>query len=141
VNGDNGYPLLHMADYAKGQMYVLTVPDNPADLYKLPEAALRNIRQAVMREWEYRMDAPAKVAMFSYDNGVFIVESFRDQAVEIAIIADAKFKGLRDATTGQQVSGGEVIEKPLRYQRNPDVGKRMFTVKLAAHSWRVFEIT
>ena len=33
---ENGFPLLHHADYGSGRLYVLTIPDNFADLYALP---------------------------------------------------------------------------------------------------------
>ena len=36
LDGPNGYPLVHHADYGKGRLFVLTVPDNFADLYALP---------------------------------------------------------------------------------------------------------
>ena len=36
IDGPNGWPLLHEADYSKGKFYVLTIPDNFADLYHFP---------------------------------------------------------------------------------------------------------
>ena len=35
IDGDNGWPLLHDADYAGGHLYVLVVPENFADFYTI----------------------------------------------------------------------------------------------------------
>ena len=40
IDGANGWPILHNADYSKGHLYVLTIPDNFADLYDLPAEVL-----------------------------------------------------------------------------------------------------
>ena len=43
----NGYPMLLEADYAKGVLYVLAVPDNFADLYALPAEVLTIIKEVM----------------------------------------------------------------------------------------------
>ena len=33
-----------------------------------------------------RLEAPAKVSLFAYDNGTFIVENFRDEPVDVTAV-------------------------------------------------------
>src|SRR5690606_26376342 len=49
IDGDNGWPLLHDADYLDGQLQVLTIPENFADLYDLPAPVLNAIRRITTR--------------------------------------------------------------------------------------------
>ena len=82
-----GWPLLHDADYAGGHLYVWTIPDNLADLYALPDAGAQprsGGRHAGPRRSGWT--APAEVSLFLYDNGTFVVESFRDEATEVSVV-------------------------------------------------------
>ena len=45
--GGTTYPVVLSCDYSKGKFYVLTIPNDPADLYVLPPAVLSVIRAAV----------------------------------------------------------------------------------------------
>ena len=75
VDGPMGWPLLHDADYAGGHLYVWTIPDNPADLYALPDGALNQIRRTATQGLDVRIDGPAEVSLFLYDNSTLVVES------------------------------------------------------------------
>jgi hypothetical protein len=43
-----------------------------------------------------RLDAPARVSLFVYDNDRFIVESFQDAPVDAHIVTDKRITKLRD---------------------------------------------
>lgn len=75
----NGWPMLISAGYAKGTLYVLTIPESFTGLYNLSPTILSRIRDTVARELPVRVDGPAMVSLFVYDNGTFIVESFLDE--------------------------------------------------------------
>ena len=109
IDGDNGWPLLHDADYAKGHLYVLVVPENFADFYHYPAPALNEIRRVLSLSLPVRIEAPSKVSLFAYDNGTFIVENFRDEAVDATAVRG----------TG-------------------NTAKRI-PVQLAPHAWRAFD--
>jgi hypothetical protein len=86
IDGDNGWPLLHDADYARGHLYVLVVPENFSDFYHYPAAALNEIRRVLSTSLPVRIEAPSKVSLFAYDNGTFIVENFRDDPVTVTAL-------------------------------------------------------
>ncbi|MGA2855064.1 MAG: hypothetical protein ABSE90_13160, partial [Verrucomicrobiota bacterium] len=85
ISGDTGCPLLLLDRYSNGILYVLAVPDNFADLYRLPAAATGAVKNYLMRGFPVRLDGPAQVALFAYDNGAFIVENFSDAATDANI--------------------------------------------------------
>jgi hypothetical protein len=136
VDGPMGWPLLHDAGYGSGHLFVWTIPDNPADLYALPVEALDAIRRIATQGLDARVDGPAEVSLFLYDNGTLVVESFRDEATEVSVV----MKGagpLRDLETGEILSGRAVPEGQ-GFFRSPDAGRTVFPVPVKPHSYRAF---
>jgi len=141
IDGWMGWPMLHEADYSKGHLFVLTVPENKANLYDLPPGLLNRIRQTMAQDMFVRLEGPSKVSLFAYDNDTFIVESFRDEPVDIGLIAAGKFKRLRDLQTGE-VLQGSAISADDRSRRSgwapSDAGRSSFKLFLKPHSFRAF---
>jgi len=100
-----GTPLLHSAKYSKGVLYVLTIPQAQGDLYSLPPETLGAIRDVVCRDLYVRIEAPAQVSLFVYDNDTFIVESFRDASGQARLVTDKRIAKLRDLLTGRELTG------------------------------------
>ena len=46
----SGYPMAVQAAYGKGTFYVLAMPDDFADLYRLPQSVLTQIRSLLGRD-------------------------------------------------------------------------------------------
>jgi len=57
----HGYPLLHSAQYGGGTLYVLTIPDNFSDLYRLPAEVLTRVKETLLRDLYVRVESPAQV--------------------------------------------------------------------------------
>jgi hypothetical protein len=132
IADNNGFPILLMNDYGKGRLFVLTIPDNFTGLYLLPAATLNAIRSYVLGNFPVRVEGPAKVSLFAYDNGTFIVESFRDEAAEVTVLA-TEAKSLRDLVSGETLTG--MPHKP-RHPAEP--ATTAFAMTLAPHSYRAF---
>lgn len=138
--GSNGYPILHSTDYANGKLYILTIPDNYGDLYNLPAEVLTQIRAVLAKEMYVRLDGPAQVAMFVYDNDTFIVESFRDEPVDVKIVADMRISKLSDILTAEELFGEAASTQPRRLgQPEPAPDKTVFKMTIKPHSFRVFK--
>jgi len=136
VDGPMGWPLLHDADYGGGHLYVWTIPDNPADLYALPVAALNPIRRIATQALDVRLDGPAEVSLFLYDNGTLVVESFRNEAAEVSLVMKSG-KAVRDLETGETLAG-QAVPEGQGFFRSPDAGRTVIEVPLAPHSYRAF---
>ena len=125
--GPNGFPLLHHADYGKGRLYVLTIPDNPADLYALPAPVLDHIRRVVTKGLPVRLQGEGQVSLFAYDNDTCVVHSFLDRMASVELAADGRDSTLVDLLTGAVLPG----------QTRGD--ETVFPVFLEPHSYRAFE--
>jgi hypothetical protein len=131
----NGFPMLLMDEYGKGKLYVLTVPDNFADLYQLPEGELDALRSYVMGDFPVRIEAPAKVSLFAYDNGSMVVESFRDEPVEVTVRVKGSVARLKNLQTGA-VLEGTMAGGGRHSATAPTAREEMeFKVTLPAHSY------
>jgi hypothetical protein len=84
ANG-NGFPLLLLNRYSQGTLYVWTMPDNFTDLYALPPEVTGAIKNFVMRGFPVRLDGPAQVALFAYDNDTFIAQNFSATAADVKV--------------------------------------------------------
>ena len=134
MDGGLGWPLLHRDAYSKGNVYLLVVPDNFADLYNLPVQVLNSIRQNLTQKAvPVRMQGPANVSLFIYDNNTFIVESFSDEDVDITVQCQTE-GALKDLLSGDEVSGSRVMS----WGRSTS-NERSFRVHLKPHSYRVFK--
>ena len=139
VDGDNGWPLLHDADYAGGHLYILTIPENFSDLSELPEPVLSAIRKTLTAHLPVQLEAPGRVSLFLYDNGTFIVESFRDAPVGVRVAVGLDRAAIEDLLSGETLAG-EVRNVSLRWDRPPVPDKRVIAFTLPPHSYRVFRL-
>jgi hypothetical protein len=132
TGGVSGYPLLHKALYSGGYLYVLAVPDDPGQLYDLPEGVLNELRRIVSRDLDLYLEGPAKVSLFLYDNKTAIVENYNDTPVEVRLVGDAALTRFTDLESGAVV--------PAAAQQGPFVRtpKARAAVTLPPHSYRAF---
>jgi hypothetical protein len=133
LGGTTGSPLLHCANYGRGRLYLLTIPDNFDDLYALPKEVLTRIKAILTRDIFVRLEAPAQVALFAYDNETLIVESFLSKVVSTRLVLSEHFTHIRDLLSGEVFSGKAVLTAD---GHNP--GKNGFEILLKPHSFRVF---
>jgi hypothetical protein len=102
ANG-RGVPLLLMDHYGKGELYVLTVPESLYDFYRLPSGVLDAIRRYLPTGLPVRLEGPAKVSLFEYSNGTFVVESFLDQPAAVRVTGS--FAHIENLATGVTLNG------------------------------------
>jgi hypothetical protein len=138
IAGDNGFPILLMDRYAKGVLYVWTIPENFSDLYALPPAVTSAIKDQVMREFPIRLDGASKVALFAYDNNSFIVESYLPAATDVKVSVTGDFAQLRNLVTGETIPGQAASEVHRRWQQNAAANRTSFNIHLLPHSYVVF---
>jgi hypothetical protein len=140
------YPMVVGAErsttYGGGTFYVLAVPDDFADLYRLPPAVLNQIRSLFNRNMPISLDAPDHVALFPYDNHTFIVQNFQNQPVN-ARVSVTQATRIRDLLTDQTIAasagvgtgmgGGMMGRGAGRGNAQPS-----FEAPIPAHSFRAF---
>jgi hypothetical protein len=146
ANG-RGAPLLIMDRYSKGILYVLTIPENPNDLYFLPQPVLTQIKQYLLRGFPVQIDAPGKVSLFAYDNRTFVVESFLDQPAQVTVSTLGRAMRLRNLATGELVESSKPASNAstdtsaaasTARKRLPQPPHTEFHIEVAPHSFEAF---
>jgi len=139
ANG-NGFPLFLLNRYSRGILYIWTMPDNFTDLYALPIEVTTAIKNYVMRGFSVRLDGPAQVALFVYDNGTFIVQNFSATTAQVKISTLGNSTRLKNLVTGETLEGK--LPPPHGWNwRNETIEDRVsFSLHLPPHSYVVFAL-
>ena len=133
-----GAPLLIMDRYSKGILYVLTIPENPNDLYSLPEPVLTQIKHYLLDGFPMQMKAPSQVSLFAYDNHAFVAESYLDTPAQITISGAESTTHLRNLATGELVEGKIPVIPFNPFRRNSPPPRKEFHIELPPHSFAAF---
>jgi hypothetical protein len=142
VASSRGFPVLLMNRYSHGVLYVLTIPDNIGDLYKLPQPVTNVIRSYLQADANVRIDAAAQVSLFSYDNNTFVVQSFLPTDTDVsASVAGAGVK-LRNLATHEliTVSAKSVTTESRSERSKMSAPRTTFDLRLPPHSFAAFEV-
>jgi hypothetical protein len=135
-----GYPLMLMDRYSKGILYVWTMPDDFRNLYAMPTPVTTAIKDTVMKDFFVRLDGPSQVALFAYDNGAFIVESYRNEPAEMRVTVQGRYTKLRNLETGEVINAYTPTEPMGFFGRRRPSGppKSLFQVPIQPHSFAAF---
>lgn len=136
VASARGFPLLLMDHYANGTIYMLTVPENEGDLYRIPQPALTRIKAYLLDGQWAVLAAPAKVSLFLYDNRTLVVENYRARAARVRLLVKGHVTRLRALGQGSDLgpSANDVVSVPGGVRRTA------FRTSIPAHSFRVYRI-
>lgn len=126
-----------MDRYSRGALYILNIPDNPGDLYELPQPLLKALRSYLQADMPVRLDAPDHVSLFTYDNGTFIVQSFRAEPATVTISLAGLPAQIHDLVSSEAITAEPAKPTPARSHADAPV-RSEFRVELAPHSYRVF---
>lgn len=140
LDGPNGWPMLHEAQYSNGKLNILVIPDNFADLYKLPAPILNKIRAVLGAKMKVQLEGPGNISIYVYDNNTCIVESFLDTPTSVNLVTASPYKTLTDLLsndklpgTARRAGGGGGAQASAAASQN------VFPVSLKPHSYRVFK--
>jgi hypothetical protein len=134
----SGYPMAVSCAYGRGTFSVLAIPDDFADLYRLPQSVLNQIRALLGRDVFVNLDAPDHVGLFAYDNRTFIVQNFRPQPVSTHVLV-VRATRLHDLLSDQTLAGSEDRGgQGGRGGFGGAGGGTSFQVPVPGHSFRVF---
>ncbi len=100
--------------YGRGFLYILNIPDNFGDLYRLPKDVVGAIAKNFARRGKMFLSASPRVCLFTYDNDTFGVLNLNEfkQPAEIVLLGD-EFVGFEDLESGRRVT------EPVRVNPGP----------------------
>lgn len=85
---DNSFPILLKTTYANGRIYVLTIPDDPGNLYHYASDVITSIRKTFSKNLSVVIEGSQKLTLFLYDNDTFVLRSFLPYNEKAVIIID-----------------------------------------------------
>ncbi|HKM92456.1 MAG TPA: hypothetical protein VJY41_02265 [Prolixibacteraceae bacterium] len=139
IDNELGWPFLHQAKFANANLYLLTVPENFTDLYKLPVEVLNSLREIACKPHRVSFEGSSKVSLFLYDNNTFLLHNFNNEAVEITVLLKEKPISLIDLLTKQKIEP-EHREAIIFWRRVYSPEKYTVKITLAPHSFKAFSI-
>ncbi len=120
VAGARGFPVLLMNRYSKGVLYILSIPSNIGDLYSMPPGVMNSVKTYLMADTPVRIEAPAGVSLFTYDNGAYVIQSFRDTPTTVKVVkhaVDGKARPAAETVPGAtRDSVSEVVIPPHSFR-------------------------
>jgi hypothetical protein len=147
--GGTTYPVVLSCDYSKGKFYVLTIPNDPADLYALPSTVLSVIRATVGSAEFIRIDsAPSQVALFRYDDNKFIVQNYLPTSAEITVSIAGTAAQIHNLLTGEDIAPAPATSRGFGggfggFRGRGPAGpppRASFTFTLLPHSYAAFAV-
>lgn len=88
----------------------------------------------MQRDFPVRIDAPALVSLFGYDNGAFVVESYRPQALAVTVSVRAAAKRLRNIAASEMVKVGPAVTS------RDEAPRTTFAIIVPPHSYPAFQV-
>jgi len=139
VAAAKGFPMVLMNRYSKGTLYLWTIPENFGDLYNLPRPMLTRIKDYLFADAPVLLDAPPQVALFTYDNGAFIVENYRDEPASVTISVAGVPAALRELTQAARLVPAAERAAADNFSRGRSrPHRRTFAIDIPPHSFRLF---
>ena len=127
------------SQYGRGHLFVITIPNNAADLYRLPPAVLDTYRRTASSDLAVRLaDGPSKVALYDYDNGSFVVESFNDEAVMAQVAVGPEVATLRNLENGALLAPLAPVAPAASFIAAPEPASSRFAIRIPPHSYMAF---
>ncbi len=144
IAGEDNFPILTEDNYGKGRFFILNVPENFADLYKLPLEVIRGINKHLSMGQRVYLGCTPKFNLFAYDNNVYGLYCYRPMADTCEVIVRGGCKGLRDIETGHVYTANLPLATPCPRGDATCVidepAEFAFPVKMYPGTFKFFEI-
>ena len=114
--GEDNFPVLTEDLYGRGKLMILNVPENFADLYRLPAAVTGILCRELSFGQPCYLSAEPKWSLIAYDNQVYCLHSFRPMVSQARIVVRGECKGLQDLETGRIYADGIPLPAPSKRQ-------------------------
>ena len=104
VNGGDGdyhTPILLRSDYGKGRMFILSIPDNPSDLYRIPRPVADRFKRIISPDC---FASGRDFSMFTYSDGSMILYRYVKDDIRpshVRLYTEKEVSSLKDVVTGE----------------------------------------
>jgi len=116
LSGEDNFPVMTEDYYGRGKLMILNVPENFADLYKLPAAVAGTLCRELSAGLPFYLSAEPKWSLISYSNETFCLHSFRPMLSRARVVVRGKCIGLRDLESGAEYRDAIPLSYPCKRQ-------------------------
>lgn len=92
---EESFPMMTEDNYGKGRFFILNVPENYADLYKLPKEVTRNINKHLSMGQRVYVGAETKCNFLAYDNNLYGLHCYGEHGGKVQVIVRGECEGIR----------------------------------------------
>ncbi len=132
--------------YGRGFLYILNIPDNFGDLYRLPKEVVGAIAKNFARRGKVFLSVSPKYNLFLYDNDIFGVYNFNEYKApaEVVVLGD-EYIGFEDIETGARYTQPVRINPgPARWgdcaAYRPEPVEKVYNLPVSTGSYRFFRL-
>ncbi|MBE5793246.1 MAG: hypothetical protein E7323_00995 [Clostridiales bacterium] len=144
IAGEHTFPLMTEDSYGKGRLFILNVPENFADLYKLPREVWQGIAKHISMGQRVYMAGEGRHSFLAYDNNTYAIQSYNPMQDTVNIIVRGECKGLRNLETGAEYTERIALSLPSHMADAttviPEPPEFSFPVPMAGGSLMFFEV-
>lgn len=98
---ENNSPILTEEEYGRGRFFVMNLPQNYADLYRLPEKVWETFAKHLSMGQRVYAAADGKFSFFAYDNDIYGVQNYMSHSITVRFVVRGECEGLKDIETGK----------------------------------------
>ncbi|MCG6913289.1 hypothetical protein LJE86_05180 [bacterium BMS3Abin03] len=91
--------------YLNGHIYILNMPENSYDLFRLPVEVLNRIRSAFNDELGFTLQGPGKIAVYPYGKNQYVLYNMNDDEANV----DLRFSGKIETTGWKEIVNNSKI--------------------------------
>ena len=144
VADENNFPVMTEDNYGRGRFFLLNVPENFADLYKLPAEVIMSMAKHISMGQEVYLAGEPKYSLYAYDNNIYAAVSYNDTPRDLQIVVRNECKGIRDIESGTVYSEYKKLPEPNRMMdattNIEEAPEYSYCVKLRPGQTLLFEI-
>ena len=112
LSGENNFPILTEDFYGRGRLLILNVPENFADLYRLPAEVTGALCRELSAGLPLYLSAEPKWSLICYDNETFCLHSFRPMLSHAQVVVRGECQGLMNLETGETYKNAVLLPGP-----------------------------
>ncbi len=106
---DYDYGVMLSAQYLKGTIFILNMPENSYDLLRFPPQVLNSIRRPFVKELHVQLDGPGSAAMYLFGTKEYVLYNMGDEAAPVSLRFENKIPtaGWTEMLHGKQLRVSE----------------------------------
>ena len=137
-------PVVTEEDYGAGRLFVLNVPHNFADFYRLPQKVWEAMAKHLSMGQRVYCASDEKCIFVSWDNNVIGIQNYATHTSHVSVVIRGGCRGLRDLESGDELTPPRLLARPDRGFDTaffiPEPEEYVVDLQVGAGSWRFFEV-